>query len=87
LRYQKTLWTKRKFRLSGAIKTSGELQEAIQQVQNYCVEIACRYAIATNGYSWIVFRALREDIPWRKGDCLIFSSAGEIKKHSLIFGI
>lgn len=77
----KTLWTKRKFRLSGAIKTSGELQEAIQQVQNYCVEIACRYAIATNGYSWIVFRALREDIPWRKGDCLIFSSAGEIKKH------
>ena len=77
----KTLWTKRKFRLNGAIKTNKEIQEAIEQVQHYCVEVACRYAVATNGYSWIVFRALRDDIPWRKGDCIIFPSAGEIKRN------
>lgn len=81
----KSMFVKRKYRLAGSIKTSDQIKEAIEQVQHYCVEVGCRYAVATNGYAWIIFRALREDSPWRKGDCIVFASAGEIKKHFVDF--
>lgn len=68
-------------KLSGAIRTSGETYKAIEQVQNYCGERGIRYAVATNGYAWIVFRAHREDIPWRTGDAIIFPTAAYIKDN------
>jgi hypothetical protein len=60
--------------LSGTILTSKELSEAINQVRGYCDDTGVRYAVASNGYSWIIFRAIREDMPWRKGRARIFPS-------------
>jgi len=72
-------------KLNGAIRTSGETYKAIEQVQNYCNERGIRYAVATNGYAWIVFRAHREDIPWRTGDALVFPTAAYIKANFMEF--
>ena len=40
-----------------------------------------RPAIVTNGYAWIVFRAIREDMPWRNGLARVFSSIEYIEEH------
>ena len=60
--------------LDGALTTDATIKSAIEQVRSYCDEGGIRYAVATNGYSWIVFRAIREDKPWRKGLARIFPS-------------
>lgn len=75
----KTLKTRRKYKISGSIKTDPHIKEAIEQTHYYSIEIPVRYAVATNGYAWLVFRAIREDIPWREGYLIVFQSAGEIK--------
>lgn len=64
--------THKSHKLSGAILTKPDIKEAITQVRGYCDDAGIRYAIATNGYAWIVFRAIREDIPWREGTARIF---------------
>lgn len=68
-----------RYKLNGSIKTNKDLYAAIEQAQYYCVDKGIRFAVVTNGYAWIVFRALREDIPWREGVAIVFSSAGIIK--------
>lgn len=77
----KSLQTRKRYKVSGSIKTNENIREAIEQAQHYCVEAAIRYAVVTNGYAWLVFRAIREDKPWREGDILVFESAGFIKKN------
>jgi predicted type IV restriction endonuclease len=52
----------RSLKLSGALLTDKPIAEAINQVRGYCDDGGIRYAIATNGYAWIVFRAIREDV-------------------------
>jgi len=74
-----------KYKLNGSIKTNKPLYDAIEQAQRYCTENATRFAIVTNGYAWVIFRAYREDIPWREGFAVVFSSAGEIKKRFIEF--
>ena len=37
--------------------------------------------MATNGYAWIIFRAIREDIPWREGTARVFPSLEYICEH------
>jgi ABC-type oligopeptide transport system ATPase subunit len=64
----------RSLKLSGSLLTDKIIKEAIIQVRTYCDNSGVRYAIATNGYAWIVFRAIREDIPWREGQARIFPS-------------
>lgn len=73
------------YRLNGSIKTNRGLYETIEQVQRYCSEQGVRYAVVTNGYAWIAFRAVRDDIPWRMGQAVAFSSAGVIKKEFVKF--
>lgn len=68
-------------KLSGPILTIPEINEAICQVRKYCDDEAIRYAIATNGYAWIIFRAIREDIGWRQGNALVFPSLEYIGKN------
>ncbi len=75
VKYQKSL------SLSGTLLTAQEIKEAIEQVRGYCDEEGIRYAIATNGYAWIVFRAIREDMPWRKGQAIIFPSLENIEEN------
>lgn len=77
--------TRKRYKIAGSIRTSPEIREAIEQAQYYCVETAVRYAVVTNGYAWLIFRAIREDIPWRDGDVLVFPGAGYIKKNFTYF--
>ena len=72
-------------KLSGSILTIEEINEAISQVRKYCDDAAIRYAVATNGYAWIVFRAIREDIGWREGNALVFPSLEYISQNFAIF--
>ncbi len=68
----------RRLKLSTILKQKGDLTEAIKQARTYCDNENIRYAVATNGLTWVVFRALREDIPWRDGIAWIFADLEEI---------
>lgn len=66
-------------KLTGALFSDKDIKEAIHQVRSYCDEAGIKFAVATNGYSWIVFRALRDDgSSWRQGTALLFSSLDDI---------
>lgn len=69
------------FKLSGTLATDKEVKNAIDQVRRYSDDSGIRYAVATNGYAWIVFRAIREDIPWRDGRARVFPSLDYILQH------
>src|SRR5262245_34172221 len=44
----------RTLKISGTILTKSEIRDAILQVRSYCDDTGTRYAVATNGYAWIV---------------------------------
>lgn len=70
---------KRKYyQINGAISTEAPVNDAILQARKYCDDSAIRYAIVTNGYTWIVFRAIREDMSWKEGSSKVFHSINEI---------
>lgn len=68
-------------KISGTLATDKAINNAVMQVRGYCDDAGIRYAIATNGYSWLVFRAIREDMPWREGYARIFPSLEYIEKN------
>ncbi len=68
-------------KISGALLTEKSISEAVTQVRGYCSDAGIRYAVATNGYSWIVFRAMREDMPWREGSARVFPSLENIESN------
>jgi len=71
----------RTLKLAGTILTRAEIRAAILQVRSYCDDTGTRYAVATNGYAWIVFRAIREDMPWREGSARIFPTLEYIEAN------
>jgi hypothetical protein len=64
----------RSLKLSGTLLTDASTREAVTQVRGYCDDAGIRHAIATNGYAWIIFRAIRDDMPWRDGRARVFPS-------------
>jgi len=66
------------YKISGSVSTDKNVNQAIVQARNYCDDSAIRYAIVTNGYTWIVFRAIRDDISWKEGNARVFYSIDEI---------
>ena len=65
--------------LDGALMSDKETKDAILQVRGYCDDEGIRYAIATNGDAWIVFRAVRDDnVGWKKGLARVFKSLESI---------
>jgi hypothetical protein len=68
-------------KLSGTLITDKEIKEAIHQVRGYCDDEGIRYGLASNGYTWIVFRAIREDMPWRDGSARVFGSLESIGEN------
>ena len=54
----------RSLTLNGTLITDPEVKDAIYQARQYCDDKGVKFAIATNGYAWIVFRAIRDDMPW-----------------------
>lgn len=71
----------RTLKISGALSSDKAVADAIIQVRGYCDDAGIRYAIATNGYAWIIFRAIREDIPWREGNARVFPALEYIESH------
>ena len=71
----------RTLKLSGSVLSDKEIKEAVMQVRGYCDDKGIRYAIATNGYAWIVFRAIREDMPWRNGNARIYPTLEYIRDN------
>jgi hypothetical protein len=76
---------RRHLKISGSLLTQAEVKAAVEQVRSYCAEEGIRYAIATNGYAWIVFRAMREDMPWREGAAVVFASFQDIAANFTLF--
>lgn len=81
----KNMMTRKKYKISGSIKTNPLIKEAIEQAQRYCIDLPVRYAAVTNGYAWLIFRSMREDISWLDGHVLVFPAAGYIKEHFIEF--
>jgi len=73
--------TSKTLKLSGSLLTNKAISDAITQVRGYCDDGGIRYAIATNGDAWIVFRAIREDLPWRQGNARIFPTLQYVESH------
>jgi hypothetical protein len=73
--------THKSLKLSGTVLTDKNIAEAVTQVRGYCDDAGIRYAIATNGYAWLIFRAIREDVPWRDGYARVFPSLEYIESH------
>jgi len=61
-------------KLDGVLAQDTLVRAAIAQVRQYCDDKAVRYAVATNGFAWIIFRAVRDDLPWKQGNARVFSS-------------
>ena len=76
---------RRLLKLNGSILTTPEINEAISQVRAYCDSAGIRYAVATNGCAWIIFRAIREDMGWREGNAVVFPSLEDITDHFTVF--
>jgi len=64
----------RTLKINGPILSSASIKQALLQVRSYCDDLGIRYAIATNGYSWIIFRAIKENGSWKDASARIFSS-------------
>lgn len=77
--------TRRALKLNGVLTTDPQVKEAVLQVRQYCDDQGIKYAIATNGYTWIVFRAIRDDMPWREGFARVFPSIEYIEDHFVEF--
>jgi hypothetical protein len=67
--------------IKGTLATDESTIEAINQARQYCDDTGIRYAVVTNGYTWIIFRAIREDMPWRQGSARVFESVDNILEH------
>jgi len=77
--------TTKRLKLSGVVSTHADIREAITQVRGYCDDQGIRYAVATNGYAWIIFRAIREGLPWRDGMARIFPTLEYIIQNFMEF--
>lgn len=73
--------TVRSYKLNGALVTDDAIKQVIEQVHSYASEEGIRYSVVTNGASWIVFRSVREDCPWRQGYARVFPDLNFIENH------
>ena len=83
--FPKRLENRRRQKINGALRTVADVKAALEQVQRYCSDMGVRYAVVTNGYAWLVFRAVRDDMPWRDGTVLVFPSVGYIRSNFVEF--
>jgi len=68
-----------RMKIGGALSTTPEVKAALEQAHAYCAEEGIRFAVVTNGYSFIIFRALTEGESWREGSAIVFSGAKVIQ--------
>ncbi len=77
---------RRRLKISGILQSSKEVIEAVNQVRQYCVDdIIINYAIATNGYSWILFKATQKKGSWKDAYATVFYSSDDILSNFIDF--
>ncbi|HEX4055303.1 MAG TPA: hypothetical protein VHX86_13650 [Tepidisphaeraceae bacterium] len=72
---------RRILRIETGLLTDAKLSDAVNQVQGYCNNTGCRFAVATNGYSFIFFRAITEGSAWKSGVARVFYDPGDIETN------
>jgi len=68
-----------RLKISGSLTTNKDIRSAIEQTQRYCSDKGIRFGVTSNGYSFIIFRAILEGIAWRDTEAIIFRSPKEIE--------
>jgi hypothetical protein len=63
---------------AGTLTSDASIRKAIEQVQRYCVDTGTRYGLVSNGYSFILFRAIREGKAWKDADAVVFHDYSDI---------
>ena len=69
---------KRRLKISGALTTDKMVSDAINQVQKYCSDTGTRYGVATNGFGFIIFRAIVDGAAWKDGKAIIFHDYNDV---------
>jgi hypothetical protein len=75
----------RRMKLDGSLTSDKALLDAITQTQRYCSDRGIRYGVTTNGYSFIIFRAITEGSPWKEGSAVVFASPKEVQADFATF--
>src|ERR1700733_637601 len=73
--------TPQKLKISGTLSTDKEIWDALEQANNYWAQRGILFAVATNGFSFIIFRGVADGTPWRSGDAIIFQSPKVVQAH------
>lgn len=77
---------RRHLKLNGILKTSKEVMVAINQVRQYCVDdMIINYAVATNGYSWIIFKTTHKKSSWKESSAVVYYSIEDMRDNFLEF--
>ncbi|MFZ1984532.1 MAG: hypothetical protein WAU91_08960 [Desulfatitalea sp.] len=62
------------FMKTKTLMTSPEINSAILQVRNYCVNTGCELGAVTNGHQWIFFKTFERHSDWRDLHALVVKS-------------
>lgn len=81
-------FTNRYYKISGVISSVTELNNAINQVHRYWVDVGCKYGAVFNGYQLVIFPAITIGKPWRDGQAILFNSIEDfINNYSMFWNI
>jgi hypothetical protein len=68
-------------KVGGVLSTDKEIRKAVEQTQRYCSDKGIGFGVATNGYAFVIFRALVEGMPWRERNAYVFASIKEVEER------
>ncbi len=72
---------RRRMKIAGTLTSDAFIRKGIEQVQRYCADTGTRYGLISNGYSFIIFRAIVEGQSWRGSDAIVFHDYNDILNH------
>lgn len=75
------IYSNRNYKVSGIIQNIENLQAAMKQVQKYCLDEGCKYAVVFNGHQIVVFSAIVLGMSWKEGYCFVFHSLEDMKDN------
>lgn len=75
----------RRMALDGTLMSDKTVSAAVIQAQRYAVDTATRFAVATNGFAFILFRAISEGVSWREGQAVVFHSYDDLAANFTAF--
>lgn len=77
--------TQTTYRLNGIIQTWAGAWSAITQARKYCDDKGARYALVTNGHSFIAFQAISERGLWQDGTAVVLRTPQAVRDNFSTF--